>query len=91
MQESGARRKHYGGYIIDAMPLQVEGAAGWTARFVIKHKDGAALEPIGIHASYENPDGALEMALSQAETTIDVGVRMPEPAPQREGRPHLLA
>jgi hypothetical protein len=84
-QESGARRKHYGKYIIDAIPLKVAGSPGWTAQFVIKDKDGRAPGPIGIHAYYENSDQAIEMAISQAETTIDSGVTLPEVPSQREG------
>lgn len=70
-RESGARRKHYGKYVIDAIPLKVAGASGWTAQFVIKEYDGRALGPTGIHAYYESSDRAVEMALSHAETTID--------------------
>jgi hypothetical protein len=82
-QESGARRKHYGNYIVDAIPLKAVGAPGWTAEFVIKDKDGRALRPTGIHAYYENSDLAVETALSHAETIIDAGVTLPEAAPQR--------
>jgi len=83
-QESGRRRKHYGKYIVDGIPLQVAGVQGWTAQFVIKDDDGRTLGPIGIHAYYESSDRAVEMALSHAETTIDAGVILPEGAPQRE-------
>jgi len=34
-QESGIRRKHYGKYIVDAIPLQITGMQGWTARFAL--------------------------------------------------------
>jgi hypothetical protein len=84
-QESGARRKHYGEFIVDAIPLQIAGVQGWTSQFVITDKDGRALDPIGIHAYYENSDRAVEMALSHAETTIDAGVILPGVAPQGEG------
>lgn len=84
-QESGIRRKHYGKYIVDAIPLEVTGAPGWTAQFVIKDKNGRALGPIGIHAFYDSSDRAVEMALSFAETTIDGGVTLPELEPQRKG------
>jgi hypothetical protein len=84
-QESGARRRHYDKYIVDAIPLHVAGMQGWTAQFVIKDKDGRALGPIGVHAYYENSDRAVEMALSCAETTIGAGIIMPEVAPQRRG------
>jgi len=84
-QESGIRRKHYSRYIVDATPLQVAEMQGWTAQFVIKDKDGRALDPTEIHACYENADRAVEMALSFAETTIDAGVTLPELEPQRGG------
>lgn len=84
-QESGVRRKHYGKYIVDAIPIEVAGAPGWTAQFAIKDENGRALGPIGIHTYYESSDRAVEMALSFAETTIDGGVTMPELEPQREG------
>jgi hypothetical protein len=83
-QESGGRRKHYGKYNVDAIPLQVAGWQGWTAQFVIKDKDGRTLGPIGIHAYYDSSDRAVEMALSHAETTMDAGVTLTEGAPQCE-------
>lgn len=84
-KESGARRKHYGKFIVDAMLLKVAGAPEWTAQFVIKDNDGRALGPTEIHAHYDSVDRAVEMALSHAETTIDVGVTLPEAVPEREG------
>jgi hypothetical protein len=84
-RESGIRRKHYGKYIVDAIPHQITGMQRWTAQFVIRDKDGRALGPIGIHTFYDSSDRAVEMALSFAETTIDGGVTLPELEPQRGG------
>jgi hypothetical protein len=83
--ESRIRRKRYGKYLVDAIPLQIIGMQDWTAQYVIRDKDGRALGPIGIHTYFESSDRALEMALSFAETTIDGGVTLPELQPQREG------
>lgn len=76
-QESGARRKYYGAYIVDAFPVRIAGRSGWTAEFVIRDMEAGRLGPLGIHAYYENPDLAVETALSHAETTIDGGVTPP--------------
>jgi hypothetical protein len=78
VQESGARRKHYGTYIVDAFPLKIAGAPGWTAQFVIKDSGARKLAPIGIHAYYGDSELAVEMALSHAEAMIDGGVTLPE-------------
>ena len=83
-QESGGRRKHYGRYIVDAMPVPSEFAGKCTARFVIRDADGRELGPIGIHAHYETADRAIESAISQAETMIDVGLSLPELSQLRE-------
>lgn len=77
-QESGARRKHYGVHIVDALPIKIAGMPGWTAQFVIRDVEARMLGPIGIHAYYEDSDSAVETALSHAETMIDGGITMPE-------------
>ena len=81
VQESGARRKHFGTYIVDAVPLKIAGAPRWTAQFVIRDMEARMLGPIGIHAYYEDSDSAIETALSHAETVIDGGVALPEVPP----------
>ena len=44
-QESGIRRKHYGKYIVDAIPVQIRGMQGWTAQFVIRDEGRASARP----------------------------------------------
>ena len=84
-QESGGRRKHYERFVIDAIPLEIAGWPGWSAEFVIKNSDGQVLGPIGIHASYETADRAVEMALEHAETSIDAGISFPEMTSRGQG------
>jgi hypothetical protein len=73
--ESGARRLHYGAFIIDAAPIKMAAAPEWTANFLLKGTDGRTLGPIGIHAYYHDLEWAVEAALSHAEATIDAGVQ----------------
>ena len=76
--ESGARRKHYGAYIVDAFPMRTAETPGWTAHFVIRDVQGRMLGPIEIHAHYKDSDSAVGTALAHAETMIDGGIALPE-------------
>ena len=78
VQESGTRRKHYGTYVVDAAPLRIKGAPGWTAQFVIRDKEARMLGPVGIHACYQDSVSAVETTLSHAQTMIDGGIALHE-------------
>jgi hypothetical protein len=70
-RESGARRKHYASFTIDAFPVAPPGTAGWTASYVLKATDGRTLGPMKIHSYYESKDRAVDTAISHAESFID--------------------